>query len=82
MGEIIEPKNLAIYLVAMIMGGGGSYLHDYLSPPRPDPYTGTEGRSLAAAVQRLEDRVGALEINVAVINSHLEMIEDRLKKKP
>jgi hypothetical protein len=46
---------IGVALVGLLAGGGGSWVSDQVSPPRPDPFTGTMGRELRA------DMVRALE---------------------
>jgi hypothetical protein len=41
-------------LIAVIAGGGGAAGFMNMNPPRPDPFTGTEGRGLEVRIQRLE----------------------------
>lgn len=50
-------------LLAVIAGGGGAAGFMNLNPPRPDPFTGTQGRDL-------ERRIAALESSQALDNQH------------
>jgi hypothetical protein len=48
-GQMTPATWVQWILVAAMAGGigfGGSYLHDTVRPPRPDPFTGLEARAL------------------------------------
>jgi hypothetical protein len=47
---------LAMVLV-LILGSVGGSISSLISPPRPDPFTGTEGKELDRRLTKLEDRV-------------------------
>jgi len=82
MKELINSKNLTIYLIALLFGGGGASVQGllsnprpdpFLSNPRPDPFTGTEGKSF-------EKRVDSLEIRLAVAMNDDSRMRDDIDK--
>jgi len=73
MKELINSKNLTIYLIALLFGGGGASVQGLLSNPRPDPFTGTEGKSF-------EKRVDSLEIRLAVAMNDDSRMRDDIDK--
>jgi len=65
MKEMLETKNIGIYIVAVLLGGGSGALNTFVADPRPDPFTGTEGKSFEKRVNSLEIRFAVSENNVA-----------------
>ena len=54
LGDGLKDKAI-LALLAVIVGGGGAAGYLNFNPPRPDPFTGTEGRVLEARIDELEN---------------------------
>jgi len=53
-----KTKDLMSLLIAALIGGGGASLGLNLgTDPRPDPFTGTEGRALKEQVRAIENHI-------------------------
>jgi len=59
--EAITKERLILYLIVALAGGGGSAMQGLINPPRPDPFTGAQGRSLHRSVDSLRDKVVELQ---------------------
>lgn len=55
-----------IVLVAMLSGMTGTWGFQQLQPPRPDPFTGSDGRQMRDA---LTTRIAATELDMAKLNA-------------
>ena len=58
-------------LVALLGGTGGAGFKDFVVPPRPDPYTGTEARvrkeQIDAELERYRQRMDRIEARQLVL---------------
>ncbi len=69
MPSLEKPKDYTLFLIAALLGGGGSSLGwNIAKDPRPDPFTGAEGRSME---QRHIKRISALEHEVTDLRFQL-----------
>jgi len=58
MPAIEKPRDMAIFLLtAMLSGGGASLGLNMGADPRPDPFTGTEGKALENQIHTLENHI-------------------------
>jgi len=55
-----------IVLLAMFSGMTGTWGYQQLQPPRPDPFTGTDGRQMR---DQLSTRIGGVELDMAKLNA-------------
>ena len=51
----LTGNSIAIILVALIGGGGSHYAIMKIDPPRPDPFTGNQGKDLERRIGNLEE---------------------------
>lgn len=76
-----EQVKWSVFVVAAaILGGGGtSTAWTLIRDPRPDPFTGTEGRALEKRIVRLENYQHNIEVKLDNITERLIGIEQHLK---
>lgn len=78
-----EKQQLRSYVllaaVAFLGGGGGTVFTQTLNPPRPDPFTGTQGKGLERRLQVVEYHNGRIEERLDIITERLIGIEQQLK---
>ncbi len=65
MTSIEKPKDISMLLLAALLGGGaGSFGLNMGANPRPDPFTGAEGRALASQIHTLEKGISAMRFEL------------------
>lgn len=79
--DYVSKDKLIIYLIAALLATFAGVLKDFFNPPRPDPFTGTEGRALEQRIEKLETGVTGLPPqwvldSVNRNTEHLEKIEE------
>jgi len=63
MRDFITNDKLILYIIAAFLGFGGKVAGDLIDPPRPDPFTGTQGRELAKEIQQNAKHMERLQAN-------------------
>lgn len=75
-----QIKWLVFVVSAALLGGGGtSTAWNIMNDPRPDPFTGVEGRALEKRITRLENYQHNVEKKLDLITERLISIEQHLK---
>ena len=54
---------LVLYLIVAIAGGIGSAMQNIMNPPRPDPFTGSQGRALEGRINDIRNDVSTIKAN-------------------
>ena len=67
-------------LFALAAGGGGHSLFSFIAPPRPDPFTGTEGKELERRIDNMESNFQLLEYKFWELSDKLKKIEKKCEK--
>jgi hypothetical protein len=75
---------VGVVVVGLVAGGGGSMAVDAISPPRPDPFTGTMGRELRADMMRSleahDTRLRVLESIAGGCGKSMEHLAETLRE--
>lgn len=68
---------IVMILVALVSGGGGSFLNNQFNPPRPDPFTGTNAERME---ERITKRVMSIETqHQSLMNMTIAVIAEDAK---
>ena len=81
-GNGLTPKQFWYALLVLGGGASASLIHDTVNPPRPDPFTGTQGSKLEKRIEKLEEfrveHVLACQTKLEEIRLKLVVIENKL----
>ena len=70
---------ILLAIIAFLGGGGGTVTSQFISPPRPDPFTGAQGKELERRISSTEAHYVRVEDRMDEITERLIAIEQRLK---